>query len=324
MVVGTWTCANSHFVDYEGSEDGLFAVAAETLYVRVFLDSVLRVCVIARSTMAAATEYLASVLRNIGAYADGEFGQNRQRISDAVGELTKTLIIPEVAFDCRDCGAEEATGGRFKCVLGDGQILAVLQQYIMPMTRPGMDAPRADMVITYACAVRNATVRAVIRHRVRSGAVNSGAVTANTVLKCRAFEAAMSGAPPAPAPPPTEESRCLRTREQQEAALRWSAATLFYKFFYVRNLNSATGVTAAGATDELCLSGISDGGSGVNLATGDQSGGNAERSSGSASEYSSDELEQSTPESSVNELVESDPQGEGVQEAQEHLSGEEL
>jgi len=322
VVVETWTCANGHFVDYDGSEDGLFAVATETLYVRVFLDSVLGVCVIARSTMAAAAEYLPSVLRNIGAYEDGEFGQNRQRISDAVGEFTETLIIPEVAFDCRDCGAEEATGGRFKCVLGDGQILAVLQQYIMPMTRPGMDAPRADMVITYACAVRNATVRAVIRHRVRSGAVDSVAVTANEVLKFRPFEAAMSGAPPAPPPPPTEESRGLRAREEQEAALRWSVATLFHKFFYVRNLNSATGVIAAGATDEGPLSGVSDGGSGVNLATGDQSGGNAERSSGSASEYSSDALEQSAPESSVNESEGSDHQGEGVQEAQEHLAGE--
>ena len=317
VIVGSWTCVNGHLVEYDGAEDGLFSVGAETLYVRVFLDSVLGVCVIARSTMAAAAEYLASVLRNVGAYVDGEHGQNRQRISHAVGEFTETLIIPEVAFKCSDCGEDEAAGGRYKCVLGDGQILAVLQQYILPMLRPGMDAPRADMAITYACGVRNATVRAVIRHRVRSSAVDSVAVTADEVVKFRAFEAAVFGPPPTPPPAPTEESRGVRTHEEQERALLWSAATLFHKFFFVRNLNSATGVIAAGAADGASLSGASDEDSDANVAVQDGQGRAASGSSGSASEYSSDELEQAAPESSGNESVVGAADEDGGQDAED-------
>jgi len=315
VIVGSWTCVNGHLVEYDGAEDGLFSVGASTLYVRVFLDSVLGVCVIARSTMAAAAEYLASVLRNVGAYVDGEHGQNRQRISHAVGEFTETLIIPEVAFKCMDCGEDEAAGGRYKCVLGDGQILAVLQQYILPMLRPGMDAPRADMAITYACAVRNATVRAVIRHRVRSGAIDSVAVSADEVVKFRAFEAAVVGPPPTPPPEPTEESRGVRTHEEQERALRWAAATLFHKFFFVRNLNSATGVIAAGAADGSSLSGASDEDNEANIVVPDAEARAANCSSGSASEYSSDELEQSVPESSGNGSVAGAAEEEGDQEA---------
>jgi len=202
-VVGTWTCSSGHLVEYEGAEDGLFAAGPETIYVRVFLDDVLGVFVIARSTMAAASEYLTGFLRNTGANADREDGQARQQVSKAVGEFTETLVVPYVAFQCGDCGEDEADGGRFNCILGDGQILAVLQDYIKPMLRPGMDASRANMAMTYACGVRNATVRAVIRHRVRSSATDTVSVTASEILKFRPFAAVLSETPPAPPPAST-------------------------------------------------------------------------------------------------------------------------
>lgn len=128
-----------------------------------------------------------SLLRNTGAYKEGEQSQARQLLSDACGEFSEMLVIPDATLTCGKCGAEEAEGGRFDCVLMEGQILAVLQEHILPMLRPGMDAPRVSLTITYACAVRNATMRAVIRHRVRSGAEDPVALTTDEVCRYRAF-----------------------------------------------------------------------------------------------------------------------------------------
>lgn len=65
---------------------------------RVFLDAVLGICVIGRSTMAPESEYLTSLLRNTGAYKEGEYGQARHLLSDACGQFSETLVIPDAAF----------------------------------------------------------------------------------------------------------------------------------------------------------------------------------------------------------------------------------
>ena len=96
--VGMWTCGNGHIVRYDGAEDGLFSTSPETVYVRVFLDAVLGICVIGRSTIAPESEYLTSLLRNTGAYKEGEYGQARQLLSDACGQFSETLVIPDAAF----------------------------------------------------------------------------------------------------------------------------------------------------------------------------------------------------------------------------------
>jgi len=251
--------------------------------------------------MAAASEYLTRFLRNTGAYAVGEDGQARQQVSKAVGEFTETLVVPDVALQCGDCGEDEAEGGRFNCILGDGQILAVLQDYIKPMLRLGMDALRANMAITYACGVRNATLRAVIRHRVRSSATDTVGATTGEVLKFRPFPEVLGETPPAPPPAPTEDSRGLRTREQQEKALQWASTTLFHEFFFVRNLHSPTAVSAtaaaASATDVGQESTGSEDGSFVKLVS-DGDGGVHPESATCSSEYSSGVLEHSAGESS--------------------------
>jgi len=288
--VGIWTCTSGHVVHYDGAEDGLFAASPETVYVRVFLDAVLEICVIARSTMAAAAEYLTSLLRNTGAFQE-EHGQARQLLSDACGEFSETLVIPDVAFTCGKCGEQEADGGRFECVLMDGQVLAVLQEHILPMVRPGMDAPRVDLSIAYACAVRNATVRAVIRHRVRSGAVDDVALTAEEARKFKAFAMQPFLERPTPPPAPTETSRGVRSPAEAEKALHWSAFKVFSTFFHVPNIEAvpsvATGTGAAahhaGAAAEDS-SGGSDEESVVDMVSADNS------KDGSASDYSSDEL----------------------------------
>jgi len=288
--VGVWMCDNGHIVHYDGAEDGLFATSPETVYVRVFLDAVLGICVIARSTMAAAAEYLSSLLRNTGAYKEGEHGQARQLLSDACGEFSETLVIPDSAFKCGDCGAKEAEGGRFDCVLMDGQILAVLQEHILPMLRPGMDAPRVNLPITYACAVRNATVRAVIRHRVRSGAEDPVALTTEEARKYRAFMLDPFSQRPAPPPTPTETSRGLRTPADAETALHWASFRLFTAFFDVPNIESVIISSAARRAGAAHSSDGSDNESLVDLV----SAGNSD--DGSASEYSSDEIRMSAEE----------------------------
>lgn len=88
-------------------EDSLFAASPEVVYVRVFMDAVLEICVIARSTMAAAAKYLTSLLRNTAAYDDGATGQVRQMMSSAVGAFSDTLVIPELAFKCSRCEEKE-------------------------------------------------------------------------------------------------------------------------------------------------------------------------------------------------------------------------
>ena len=288
--IGIWTCDNGHIVHYDGAHDGLFATSPETVYVRVFLDAVLGICVIGRSTMAAAAEYLTSLLRNTGAYKEGEHGQARQLLSDACGEFSETLVIPDTTFTCGDCGSKEADGGRFECVLMDGQILAVLQEHILPMLRPGMDAPRVNMAVTYACAVRNATVRAVMRHRVRSGAEDAVALTIEEARKYRAFMWEPFSERPAPPPAPTETSRGLRTPADAESALHWAAFKLFSTFFEVPNIESvilSAAARRAGATaDETAVG--SDEDSLVDLVSGDDV---------SSSNYSSEEIHMSADES---------------------------
>jgi len=302
--IGVWTCSKGHVVHYDGAEDGLFAASPETVYVRVFFVAVLGICVIGRSTMAAAAEYLTSLLRNTGAYAEGEFGQARQLLSDACGDFSETLVIPDAAFKCTNCGEAEEHGGRFECVLMDGQVLAVLQEHILPMVRPGMDAPRVALAITYACAVRNATVRAVMRHRVRSGADDPVALTTEEARKYRAFAMEPFAERPAPPPPPSETSRGLRSLPESEHALRWAAHKLFSTFFTVPNIGAVgslpTGAAAvagrAGAAAEE-HSGGSDDDSLVDLVS------VAGSTDGSSSEYSSDEINMARGEDSSADSV---------------------
>jgi len=313
VVIGTWTCSRGHLVECDGAEVGLFAAGPETIYVRVFLAAVLGVRVIARSTMAAASEYLTSLLRNTGAYADGEDGQARQQVSKAVGEFTETLVVPDVAFQCGDCSEDSAEGWRFNCIFGDGLILAVLQDYIKPMLRPGMDAPRDKMALMYACGVRSATVRAVIRHRALSSATDTVAVTTGEVFTFRPFAEVLGETPPASQPAPTEDSRGLRTQEQQEKTLHWTSTALFHEFFFVRNLHSSTAVAAtaaaARATDAGQESTGNEDGSFVDLVS-DGDGGVEQESADSSLEYSSCVLEHSAGESSSSDTDEDAPSTE--------------
>jgi len=41
-------------------------------------------------------------------------------------------------------------GGRFRCVICDGQVLSVLQEHVEEMLRPSMNAPRVEFSIFFA------------------------------------------------------------------------------------------------------------------------------------------------------------------------------
>jgi len=230
IYIGSWECPSCRsVVEYDGSPNGLFVATRYTVYVRTFLDAVLELCVIARSTMAAASEFLTSLLRNTLAYSEMEPGQARQLLSDACGEFSSTLVIPETAFRCHSCGAEERVGGRFRCVICDGQVLSVLQEHVVEMLRPGMNAPRVDFSLVFACAIRSAKVRRVVRKRVRANAEDDTALTSAEATAWRVFSVARLGSPPTGG----RDVIAARTRAQKAAALEWASSVLFCNFWEV-------------------------------------------------------------------------------------------
>lgn len=235
ITVADWICGDGHPVGYDGAEDALFVYEPRTVYTRVFLDAILEACVIGRTTMSAAAELWTSTLRNSAAYEEGEFGPARQGLSGACGEYSDTLIVPDLTFTCTRCGEDEAGGGSFSCVLCDGQVLSVLADHIVAMRRPGQNCPRAPMPITFACAVRNAVVRAVIRRRVRAAVSGATPLSAREREQYRTFAAATENGPPLPPPLPNGEEEGGRTREDSETALLWAASHLFSTFFVIRD-----------------------------------------------------------------------------------------
>jgi len=229
IVTKSWTCAGGHHVAYDWSVDGLLAFRPGTVYARVFLDSIIELCVIARSTLAAASEILASFLRNTAAFAKGEPGQARQQFSDACGEYSDTLVVPKAAFACHLCGEDEAVGGSFHCVVSEGQILSVLRAHVVAMLRPGMNAPREDFATSFACAVRHASSCRVIRNRVRAKPMDVSSLTRAEAEMWPLFATVDNRMPPAPPSLPYRGPPRAAT-EQEEAAL-WTASAPVNTFF---------------------------------------------------------------------------------------------
>jgi len=233
ILVGQWACVNGHDVLYDGAGDGLFAATQEIVYARIFLDLVLELCVIARSTMAAACQYLTGLLRNTAAYGEGEPGQARQLLSDATGEFSETLVVPAAAFKCHHCGREESAGGPFKCIVCDGQMLSVLQAHVKEMVRPSGSAPRVDFSVLFACAIRTSSMRGLVRRRVRAKPEEGVDLTIAESRVWPQFVAAADEPPPAAPPLPMADGVMQRAPIDDERALRWSAAQVVEHFFAV-------------------------------------------------------------------------------------------
>lgn len=142
-----------------------------------------------------------------GACSDGETGQAHQQISDGCGAFSDTLDIPDLAYTFPTCGEEKRKTCTLTCALNDSQVLSVLQDLIVPMLRPRQNCPRAAILITSACAVRNAVVRAVIRRRVRSGVGTSTSVSAKERVQHNRFVAAAEGDRPSLPPLPDAEEK---------------------------------------------------------------------------------------------------------------------
>lgn len=194
IFVCSWVCPRSHEVRYDGAQDALFAFSLKVVYTRMFLDAVIEFFIIGKSTMAAGCEFLASYIRNTGAFADNEIGRARQTLSDAVGEFSDTHEIPDCAFSCSRCEEDEedvnlegseANGvqddmkkAAFDAVIMDGQMLSFEQEFIAPMLRPTVDVPRADIPLGFASAVGSAAASRVIRNRVRARTCDVSALSA--------------------------------------------------------------------------------------------------------------------------------------------------
>ena len=239
ILVGQWRCVNGHDVLYDEAGDGLFSATKEVVYARIFLDLVLELCVIARSTMAAACQYLTGLLRNTAAYGEGEPGQARQLLSDATGEFSDTLVVPATAFKCHHCGREESAGGPFKCIVCDGQMLSVLQPHVKEIVRPRNNAPRVDFSILFARAIRTSSMRGLVRRRVRAKPEERVELTIAEPRVWPQFVAAADEPPPAAPPLPTADGVMQRAPIDDERALRWFAADVFIQFLAVHGRGDA-------------------------------------------------------------------------------------
>jgi len=232
IITKSWTCSRGHNVSYDGSADGLFAFRPETVYTLVFLDSIIELCVIARSTLAAVSEFLASFFRNTAAFVEGEPGQGRQQLFKACEDFCDTLVVAKWAFVCHRCGEDEAQGGSFHCIVCDGQIPSVLHENVVVMLRPGINAPRVELALKIACPVRRAAPRRVMRNRVRAKPADDSALTKAAAEEWPAFAAIADGLPPAP-PSLPRHGRPRTDAERQAAALQ-AASVLFGAFFRVK------------------------------------------------------------------------------------------
>lgn len=107
IYVCTWVRLDGQLVEFDGSHDALYAATPRVVYSRVFLFATLELCVIGKYIMSAWCEFLTSLLRNTGAYADREVGRARQLLSNAVGDSPDTLMIPACAFECPRYGEDK-------------------------------------------------------------------------------------------------------------------------------------------------------------------------------------------------------------------------
>lgn len=139
VYISSWFCGScEHTVEYDRQTNGIFVATCGGAHTPTFLDAVVELCVIARRTMAAASEFLTSVLRITGASSEDEPEQVRMLVSDACGEVSRTLVILETASLCHHCGADEPDGRRFQCVICDGQVLSVLHDHVVEVLQPSM------------------------------------------------------------------------------------------------------------------------------------------------------------------------------------------
>jgi len=233
ILVGQGVCVNGNDVLYDGAGNGLLAATQDTVYARIFLDLVLELCVIARSTMAAAC-HLTGLLRNTAAYGEGDPGQARQLLSEATGEFSDTLVVPAAAFKCHHCGREEAARGPFKCIVCDGKMLSVRQAHVKKMVRPSGNARRVDFSILFACAIRTSSMRGLVRRRVRAKPDEAVELTIFESCAWPQFAAAAEEAPPSAPPLPTADRVVQRAPIDDERALRWSTVQLTKHIFVLQ------------------------------------------------------------------------------------------
>eukprot|EP00170_Pyropia_yezoensis_P002923 contig_12260_g2930 len=177
MRTSSWVCRSGKDVPYDGANDGLFAVSIATVYTRTMLDSVLSLCVVGRTTMSSAAAFLAGYLRDTMALEEHEVGLARQVLSDAVREYCRTLVVPDIVFRCLACGEDETSETRMKCILGDGQVLSVLQADLVSMLRPSVNVPLVNTSLDFSCAIRGIKPRRVVRNRLRADPSGAAALT---------------------------------------------------------------------------------------------------------------------------------------------------
>jgi len=120
-------------------------------------------------------------------------------------------------------------GGRFCCVICDGQVLSVFQEHVVAMFRPGINALRVVFSLVFACAICSTKVRQVEQKSVVANAKDDTALTSAEAAVWRVFSATRLGR----LPTGCRDIIAARTRALKAAALKRAFSVLFCNFWEV-------------------------------------------------------------------------------------------
>lgn len=132
-----------------------------------------------------------------------------------------------------------------KCILGDGQILSVLQDNLVSILIPSVNVPRVNISLDFSCAIRDSKPRRVVRNRLRADPSGATALTQKEESAWDNFDALRYGSVPnlPPMQPRTATAgendaaplarAVTRSRQEQQDAAAWAASVPFSHFFSV-------------------------------------------------------------------------------------------
>ena len=230
-----WLCPDkecAEIVRFDGSDYGLFAYNAETIYTRTLLDVILFTVISTKSSISAATAVSAFNLHCSGAVHANDSTQTRQELSYATDQYSRTLIVPRSLYRCVDCYHCSETP--YAAVVADGQTIGIFREASFPFEKDTINVPTIPISINDACAAFDPKVRLCVRQRLKAG--YSAEVTFNKAeQKALSTFASLSDVAPA--------LGVHTDAEHRKKAGSWAASIFWCSFF-------ATTAEAQGGNDD--------------------------------------------------------------------------
>lgn len=170
ILTRSWTCANAECkatVRFDGSDLGLFAYNAETVYTRTLIDVILFTIISTKSSISAASAVSAFELHCSGSVHANDSAQTRQELSYATDQYFRTLIVPRTLYRCDDCYVCSQTP--YLAVVADGETIGIFREASFPFEKDTANVPNIPISINDACAVYEPKVRVCVRQLLKAG-----------------------------------------------------------------------------------------------------------------------------------------------------------